>query len=53
MERFEVLCEDGVWKVYSYVEKHGRTFRNWVADGPSQDEAYEKRRRVEAAMWGR
>lgn len=38
---YEVECEDGVWIVASYVTyQSGRRIRNWVAQGPSQAEAY-------------
>ena len=38
---YEVECVGGVWVVASYVTyAFGRRIRNWVADGPSQAEAY-------------
>jgi hypothetical protein len=38
---YEVECEGGIWIVVSYVKyANGRRIRNWVAEGPSQAEAY-------------
>ena len=38
---YEVECEGGIWVVASYVKyANGRRIRNWVAEGPSQAEAY-------------
>ena len=38
---YEVECDNGVWVVASYVTyQSGRRIRNWVADGPTQDQAY-------------
>ena len=38
---YEVECEEGVWVVVSYVTySNVRRIRNWVANGPSQTQAY-------------
>jgi hypothetical protein len=38
---FEVECENGVWIVASYVTyTTGKRFRNYVAQCPTQTEAY-------------
>lgn len=50
--RFEVECEDGIWKVFSHVTKNGTTYKNWVASGVSKEDAERKRRIAEIAMWG-
>ncbi len=44
---YQVECENGIWVVASYVTyQSGRRIRNWVADGPSQAEAYIIRNRL-------
>ena len=38
---YEVEYDNGVWVVASYVTySNGRKIRNWVAEGPTQPEAY-------------
>lgn len=38
---YEVECIEGVWIVASYVTyASGRRIRNWIAEGPSQAQAY-------------
>jgi hypothetical protein len=49
---YRVECVKGVWVVASYVKyTDGATIRNWVADGPSQEEAYEKYRKVKSLVF--